>query len=579
VTKDISHELAAGEAAATSVPSPLSVWLAATRARIDRFIDAEAKRYSTHWARRIAASTALGLLVLVVLHCTVLLALQADSLIQVPVFGGLLVSGFVVTCALLWVYWRARLRPGDMVPYAVGVLIGSLAASVALEAFSAGQLLLWRSGDVHAVRGAGHPGLWQVEQLYGWHLLDSVPLLSVAKTLRLGEPRLFADHLSGMLMLLFKLLVLLPLVGFVVSGYRVAERELGKVRQAKARLAERAKRRTFGDDWEDDISAAAVFFGFLTLGTGLLVWGALNPASPLRDVIADVLPSRVAVAGTTVSFGWLDAWALPVLGAGLICLFAIGALIALAFLTLERQSTRASVRSRTAAVSTALLLTTAVVVGAAVLLIRTGISRPAAGVGDGQVLPTALAFPLWHLLDAIPGLDIPQTLHWRLAHDLDDVWSGVLLLLYKAVLVFGLIYATSRIVQPGSRRGRSADPGALGAVSDFDALAHEAGTHLDRYEQEGLMGRHWPLRREIAALVRRVEGASTDVQALFGSGPVAEHVDRIVELLEIRGSRSFLSRDDGLRARVAADRTAYDREVEAFGTAARRSLAAALASA
>jgi hypothetical protein len=567
VTKEISHLLTPSDGPAGAPPSPLSAWVGATRLRVDGFLDAEAKRYSTHWARRLAASTGLGLLVLVVLHFAILFALQEDSLIQVPVFGGILVSGFLLTCALVWVYWRARSRSGDMVPYVVGALIGSLAACVALEAFSAGQLLLWRGGDVRAVPGAGHPDLWQVELLYGWHLLDSVPLLSVAKTLRFDEPALFADHVSGMLLLLFKLLVLLPLVGIVLSGYRVAEQELGKVRQAKARLAERAKRRAFGDSRDSDIWAAAVFFGFLAAVTALLVWGALNPASPLSGLVARVLPGQVAIAGTTISLAWVDAWALPVLGAVLIGLCLLGALSILAFLMLDPPGARASRGGRTAAVSTSLLMTTAVVVGATVLLIRTQLSRPSGGVGDGQVLWTAVAFPLWHLLDALPGLDIPQTLHWRLAHDLDDVWSGIALLLYKAVLVFGLVYLTSRI-----RRGLSAGPGTLAVVPAFDALAHEAGAQLDGYERECLSGNPWRLGQDISAVVHRVEGASTDVQALFGAGAVAEHVDRIVDLLETRRGRIFTSRDDDLRARVAADRIAFDRELEAFGQAVRRSL-------
>ncbi len=108
------------------------------------------------------------------------------------------------------------------------------------------------------------------------------------------------------------------------------------------------------------------------------------------------------------------------------------------------------------------LLATALVVGITVLLIRTGVSRPSERVGDSHVLGTALAYPLWHVLDAIPGLSIPQTLNWQLAHDLDDVWSGIVLLLYKAVLVFALIFVTSRIVQPHLRRQLSAGPGRLG---------------------------------------------------------------------------------------------------------------------
>jgi hypothetical protein len=130
------------EGAAASAPSRLSLLVGEIRHEVDRFLDAEAQRYRKKWLTRLASSTALGLLVVVVLHFAIVLALRHGNLIRVVVLGAILVGGLLLTCALLRMYWRARMRPNDIVPYVVAVLIGSLTAGVALEAFSGGQLLL-----------------------------------------------------------------------------------------------------------------------------------------------------------------------------------------------------------------------------------------------------------------------------------------------------------------------------------------------------------------------------------------------------------------------------------------------------
>ncbi len=106
----------------------------------------------------------------------------------------------------------------------------------------------------------------------------------------------------------FKLLVLVPLVGFVVSGYRVADQELAKGRQAKDRQNKPAP---YGQNWDDDIWPVTLVVGSAVVGSVLIVWGALNPASPLRGLIDDFVPSQVAAEGVTVQLGWVDAGSRP----------------------------------------------------------------------------------------------------------------------------------------------------------------------------------------------------------------------------------------------------------------------------
>jgi hypothetical protein len=53
-------------------------------------------------------------------------------------------------------------------------------------------------------------------QYYSWNLLDSIPFLEVPNTLHWELARTFSDHLSGGLLLAYKLLVLLPIAKLVV---------------------------------------------------------------------------------------------------------------------------------------------------------------------------------------------------------------------------------------------------------------------------------------------------------------------------------------------------------------------------
>jgi hypothetical protein len=50
---------------------------------------------------------------------------------------------------------------------------------------------------------------------YLWHLLDSVPLLDIADTIRWNKPYEYSDSLSGWLLLAFKGFVILPLIQVV----------------------------------------------------------------------------------------------------------------------------------------------------------------------------------------------------------------------------------------------------------------------------------------------------------------------------------------------------------------------------
>jgi hypothetical protein len=58
---------------------------------------------------------------------------------------------------------------------------------------------------------------WRLQDLYLWHFMSSVPSLKITETLLLEEPFRYKDHLSGVLLLAFKIFVT-PLSPHSLSG-------------------------------------------------------------------------------------------------------------------------------------------------------------------------------------------------------------------------------------------------------------------------------------------------------------------------------------------------------------------------
>jgi hypothetical protein len=504
--------------------------------RVDAFLDAEAERYGRNWWKRFGQSTAVGVLAVVVLHFVIVGALRSGALVRVVVVGGTLLAGLLFSCVLLWMYLRARSRPADIRPYVVAVLIGSVTTAVALEAFCAGQLLLWRSDAVSPLPEAGDPSFWRVERSYGWHLLNSIPLLSVPKTLGLDKPALFGDQVSGGLLLAFKLVVLVPLIGLAVSGYQVAEQQLAKLREAHTRRAAREGNRLLEGDRGRDIWKFALMIALIAAGAIIIVRLALAPSSPVRDIGADAVPSDLTVRDITIPLDWADHVVVPLVGLGLFWLEFVAVGHALGPVEPKPPGSAASAVGWSIAVFSCLVLATAVIVGMTLGLMRTGVSVPPGGVDDDAVLGVALSFHVWHVLDGVPGLEIPQTLNWDLEHDLHDPWSGTVLLLYKAILLFTVIFVTTRVVGPQLRARSGTRAGALVAASDFDALAEQIGDRLEQDERKVLEGDHL-FNRSAPGLLRRLDRTSTDVRALFGSSDVTEHADAVVTVLSRRSER------------------------------------------
>jgi hypothetical protein len=77
-----------------------------------------------------------------------------------------------------------------------------------------------------------------------------------------------------------------------------------------------------------------------------------------------------------------------------------------------------------------------------------------------DLVDAAYASYMWHLLDAIPLIDVPQTLNWTLAHPFTDTFQGALTLAYLLVVVLPLIYAATQVLVRWTSDTRSDVPPA-----------------------------------------------------------------------------------------------------------------------
>jgi uncharacterized protein Usg len=68
--------------------------------------------------------------------------------------------------------------------------------------------------------GVDLPSFEQIAQLYVWQFCKSVPLLDITQTLRWKVPFIYPDAGTGTLVLLYKLAVIIPLIGAFLAYWK-----------------------------------------------------------------------------------------------------------------------------------------------------------------------------------------------------------------------------------------------------------------------------------------------------------------------------------------------------------------------
>lgn len=73
-------------------------------------------------------------------------------------------------------------------------------------------------------------------------------------------------------------------------------------------------------------------------------------------------------------------------------------------------------------------------------------------IADGDIVRTVCRHYVWHLLDAVPSLKVPDTLNWKLRVKLTDTWSGAILLMFKVLVLVPVVRGAIELFDLMKRR-------------------------------------------------------------------------------------------------------------------------------
>jgi len=437
------------------------------------------------WAALVGGAIVAGLLFVAGLQLLLLSALSDGRPLAVEALTVVFVGLIAVVCIafLALTFWRTRDEPEDVERHVLAGLSLATVAGTCVVAFAGVTWLLWDRGVLHR---AGSPTLWRVEELYVWHLADAVPFLGIPQSLRWEQPTGFDDHVSGSLVLAFKLVVILPLLRVALVVLRLAIDGWLVVQQGflQATLVLRTSHGRAAGSSRSYAHVAWRLCGgsaiWATLG-GLAFAFVLDPSSAAAHAIAR-LPDQVTVAGDDYSLLWVSAVPAFVIGAFVFAGLAV-APIGIGLVSVAPGERAAAVWGTLTLYVLALVLLTEAAAAASIGFLQLGIADTAQPLAAAGQIRAAVSFHVWHALDAVPGLAIPDTLNWSLGHEFIDRWSGGTLLVYKLVFVAILTVPIGRAVRAFFLRLRLRRSAARSALVDVEAFAAGLGTAVARLDE------------------------------------------------------------------------------------------------
>jgi hypothetical protein len=402
-----------------------------------------------------------------------------------------------------WVYWEVRMGNRTLGPYVVALAASVAVIGICTEAFSGLTALLWQEGHI-ASTGDDPPSLWAAEQYYLWHLADAVPLIELPQTVRWTEPQGFDDRWSGVLLLLFKIMVIIPLVSVAMAGYDVCREVVAGLYKKLARKHHEAdddgasgpQGTTFtrydvppaSADWAMSPSAAVwlvvVALPTLTLVSYLALRFVIAPSSPAHTWVTARLPGGVHLGDNALDLPSILN-AVDGVTAAVVCL-TFGAMLGGVAAVFDR-AMRGTGGSRAGTlIASVLVLGPAIMAGAAVsmALLHLEWAEATPSIPQDSEVNATIAWFGWHLADVVPVLDLPETLHWNLRFEFVDRWTGVLLLAGKLLLVGLLAGPVALVVRMtiDRARARRPTPPLLGAAGRFRDLLEDLASLIARAE-------------------------------------------------------------------------------------------------
>jgi hypothetical protein len=211
---------------------PVSLWTwAATGVLLAAFAAAASEgrgAWTTASApRKVFASTSLLLVLVLYYYLLSRLLATEDDWGFAPILALLLVGavalGFGLGIPRVRRSWLGE--PGEVKEDLTGILgpYAWLAVLIAImTSVFASVTLFAAEKDIISLTAAGAdlPSFERIAQQYVWQFCKSVPLLDITQTLRWNVPFVYPDAGTGTLVLLYKLAVIIPLIGAFLDYWR-----------------------------------------------------------------------------------------------------------------------------------------------------------------------------------------------------------------------------------------------------------------------------------------------------------------------------------------------------------------------
>jgi len=143
-----------------------------------------------------------------------------DAMLDFTVIAGAFLgtAGLIIATGF-WKRWLPLAdRSTESVPLTV---ISTLAAVVAITVAFSGLSAVLEAREVIATKpDVEDRAVWKSQTFYAWQFWDSIPELEIPQTLGWEREFKTSDWLGGLLVLLFKLLVILPVVAAITDLWR-----------------------------------------------------------------------------------------------------------------------------------------------------------------------------------------------------------------------------------------------------------------------------------------------------------------------------------------------------------------------
>jgi hypothetical protein len=495
------------------------------------------------WWYFLGWSLAIGAALIAFTHLLESTAVNSDNQIwrAVVVGFGLMLGGLGIAL-LAWVYWQIQLDPEDRKPYFIALLSSVATVGICTAAFAGLTTILYQAGAIIADSGSEAVSLWTVETYYLWHLVETVPLLGATQILHWDRPVAFTDPWSGALLLAFKILLLIPLVRVILSGFRLLQSRLlsviersGNTWPGLLRRAEFFSRDEMSPTSSPVLSklidmAWGLWFVVLVIAPPLFAYGILTLAvrqdSPLDQWLEQHVPVRVDLLVISIPTSWFPI-ALDVAATWLIVasVWSIGdEAIGEYDYFFGRYSPR-RILGGILLSCWVLLLAIAAASSITLTLLHAGLARTDSPLPPTEEVNASIQWYAWHLAEAIPVLDATQTLNWSIQIEFLDRWTGLLLMLLRIglilILLVPVVLFTRLAVRYAVRRRQTSRQ--LDAAARFLETLDEAQSHLDQVQHEilhrkGERGYAFNEYGLINLMLPQLERKLEQVLALLGEG-------------------------------------------------------------